>query len=176
MIVFDDALLPDSFADAVSRVYTRPYIRQDAKTPAALWSITIPLDRGVSKGCRFTDSRRDHRCCGVWRGSAASGWGDTGHARIRSTGPGKLLRSTPTSPSGVTRSPRPIQAGRSCLSRNAMPPPETMPQDGQLSSGPHSNTSWVNMIGVPAIVVPAGLYANGLPLRSGNRRPAVARW
>ncbi len=45
-----------------------------------------------------------------------------------------------------------------------MPPPdETMPQDGALSSGPHSNTSWVNMIGVPAIVVPAGAYASGLP-------------
>src|SRR5262245_7406129 len=27
-IVFDDALLPDSFADIVSRVHTRPYVRQ----------------------------------------------------------------------------------------------------------------------------------------------------
>jgi Asp-tRNA(Asn)/Glu-tRNA(Gln) amidotransferase A subunit family amidase len=45
-----------------------------------------------------------------------------------------------------------------------MPPPdETMPQDGGLSGGPHSNTSWVNMIGVPAVVVPAGFYASGLP-------------
>ena len=45
-----------------------------------------------------------------------------------------------------------------------MPPPdETMPQDGGLSSGPHSATSWVNMIGVPAVVVPAGFYASGLP-------------
>jgi amidase len=45
-----------------------------------------------------------------------------------------------------------------------MPPPdETMPQDGRVSEGPHSATSWVNMIGVPAVVVPAGLYANGLP-------------
>jgi Asp-tRNA(Asn)/Glu-tRNA(Gln) amidotransferase A subunit family amidase len=45
-----------------------------------------------------------------------------------------------------------------------MPPPdETMPQDGGLSGGPHSATSWVNMIGVPAVVVPAGFYANGLP-------------
>ncbi len=45
-----------------------------------------------------------------------------------------------------------------------MPPPdETMPQDGALSTGPHSATSWVNMIGVPAIVVPAGFYDNGLP-------------
>ena len=45
-----------------------------------------------------------------------------------------------------------------------MPPPdETMPQDGRVSEGPHSATSWVNMIGVPAVVVPAGFYANGLP-------------
>ncbi len=45
-----------------------------------------------------------------------------------------------------------------------MPPPdESMPQDGQLSGGPHSNTSWVNMIGVPAVVVPAGTYGSGLP-------------
>jgi Asp-tRNA(Asn)/Glu-tRNA(Gln) amidotransferase A subunit family amidase len=45
-----------------------------------------------------------------------------------------------------------------------MPPPdETMPQDGRLSEGPHSATSWVNLIGVPAVVVPAGFYASGLP-------------
>jgi Asp-tRNA(Asn)/Glu-tRNA(Gln) amidotransferase A subunit family amidase len=45
-----------------------------------------------------------------------------------------------------------------------MPPPdETMPQDGRLSSGPHSNTGWVNVIGVPAIVVPGGFYPSGLP-------------
>jgi amidase len=45
-----------------------------------------------------------------------------------------------------------------------MPPPdESMPQDGHLSDGPHSATSWVNMIGVPAVVVPAGFYASGLP-------------
>jgi Asp-tRNA(Asn)/Glu-tRNA(Gln) amidotransferase A subunit family amidase len=45
-----------------------------------------------------------------------------------------------------------------------MPPPdETMPQDGRVSEGPHSATSWVNMIGVPAVVVPAGFYESGLP-------------
>ena len=45
-----------------------------------------------------------------------------------------------------------------------MPPPdEAMPQNGQLSGGLHSNTGWVNSIGVPAIVVPAGYYADGLP-------------
>jgi Asp-tRNA(Asn)/Glu-tRNA(Gln) amidotransferase A subunit family amidase len=45
-----------------------------------------------------------------------------------------------------------------------MPPPdETMPQDGGLSGGPHSATSWINMLGAPAIVVPAGFYPSGLP-------------
>jgi len=43
------------------------------------------------------------------------------------------------------------------------PVDETMPQDGRISEGPHSATSWVNMIGVPAVVVPAGSYASGLP-------------
>jgi amidase len=45
-----------------------------------------------------------------------------------------------------------------------MPPvDETMPQDGKLSEGPHSDTSWVNMIGVPAVVVVGGFYPGGLP-------------
>ena len=43
------------------------------------------------------------------------------------------------------------------------PPDESMPQDGRVSEGPHSATSWVNMIGVPAVVVSAGYYDSGLP-------------
>jgi Asp-tRNA(Asn)/Glu-tRNA(Gln) amidotransferase A subunit family amidase len=45
-----------------------------------------------------------------------------------------------------------------------MPPPDdTMPQDGRLSGGPHSDTGWVNMLGVPAVVTVGGFYAGGLP-------------
>lgn len=45
-----------------------------------------------------------------------------------------------------------------------MPPvDETMPRDGRLSEGPHSATGWVNMLGVPAISIPAGFYYSGLP-------------
>jgi amidase len=46
-----------------------------------------------------------------------------------------------------------------------MPPNnETIPQpDGRPSSGPHSETAWVNKIGVPCVVVPGGFYPNGLP-------------
>jgi Asp-tRNA(Asn)/Glu-tRNA(Gln) amidotransferase A subunit family amidase len=34
---------------------------------------------------------------------------------------------------------------------------------GRRSPGPHSNTAWVNPIGVPAVSIPGGFYANGLP-------------
>lgn len=45
-----------------------------------------------------------------------------------------------------------------------MPPvDETMPQDNKVSQGPHSATGWVNMLGVPAVVVVGGFYAGGLP-------------
>ncbi len=45
-----------------------------------------------------------------------------------------------------------------------MPPvDETMPQDERVSEGPHSATSWVNMLGVPAVVVSGGFYDSGLP-------------
>ncbi len=43
------------------------------------------------------------------------------------------------------------------------PTDETMPQDGQISGGPHSDTDWVNMLGVPAISFPGGFYPDGLP-------------
>jgi amidase len=46
---------------------------------------------------------------------------------------------------------------------NMPPVDETMPQDGRLSSGPHSNTGWTNPIGVPAVSMPGGFYASGLP-------------
>jgi Asp-tRNA(Asn)/Glu-tRNA(Gln) amidotransferase A subunit family amidase len=46
-----------------------------------------------------------------------------------------------------------------------MPPPdETMPQNGEVSDGPHSDTGWNNMLGVPAVVVSGGFYPGGLPV------------
>lgn len=38
---------------------------------------------------------------------------------------------------------------------------ETLP--GASKRGPHSETAWVNRIGVPAVSVPGGFYADGLP-------------
>ncbi|HTD96957.1 MAG TPA: amidase, partial [Edaphobacter sp.] len=47
---------------------------------------------------------------------------------------------------------------------------ETAP--GASTAGPYSETGWVNRLGVPAIVVPGGFYADGLPFGleiSGSR-------
>jgi aspartyl-tRNA(Asn)/glutamyl-tRNA(Gln) amidotransferase subunit A len=38
---------------------------------------------------------------------------------------------------------------------------ETVP--GASKAGPYSETGWVNRIGVPAVSVPGGFYADGLP-------------
>ena len=38
---------------------------------------------------------------------------------------------------------------------------ETLP--GASKAGPYSETGWVNRLGVPAVSVPGGFYANGLP-------------
>jgi amidase len=38
---------------------------------------------------------------------------------------------------------------------------ETVP--GASTAGPYSETGWVNRLGVPAVSVPGGFYANGLP-------------
>jgi Asp-tRNA(Asn)/Glu-tRNA(Gln) amidotransferase A subunit family amidase len=46
-----------------------------------------------------------------------------------------------------------------------MPPNDEMIplQQGGRSEGPHSQTSWVNPLGVPAISIPGGFYSSGLP-------------
>jgi len=55
-----------------------------------------------------------------------------------------------------------------------MPPNDETPVPGQpRSEGPHSATGWVNNIGVPAIVLPGGFYANGLPF---GIEISAARW
>ena len=57
-----------------------------------------------------------------------------------------------------------------------MPPPdETMPQDGKLSGGPHSETGWVNKIGVPAVALQAAaLLPKRTAVWTGDQRASVA--
>ena len=164
-IVFDDALLPDSFADAISRVYTRPYVRQGTENflrhfgPAQFHSI-VEYERIFGSPLPA-----------VITGAAGTGVDQQLQDAVKQA----MVESDPLANANFF-GPRQqaLRVFNEVFDRfkldglvypaTQMPPPdETMPQDGQLSSGPHSNTSWVNMIGVPAIVVPAGFHANGLP-------------
>jgi amidase len=161
-VVFDDSILPDSFAETASRVCTLPYIRQGTETflatfgPIGYHSIEeYEKATGQTVPHPIIDSADDH----------------SGRAAIKQV----ILETDPQAEANLfgPRS-RTLAAYNEALDRyhldgfvypaTQMPPPdETMPQDGQISGGPHSDTSWVNMIGVPAVVVPGGFYPDGLP-------------
>jgi Asp-tRNA(Asn)/Glu-tRNA(Gln) amidotransferase A subunit family amidase len=163
-VVFDDSILPDSFAVTVARVGTVPYIREGTEkflaefgpaqyhSPAEyLKAVGSPLPATIIGGPDKSDSK--HR-------------------------PPPIQAVFETDPHAAANVLIPRQkaldAYNEVLDRlhldgfvypaTQMPPPdETMEQDGKISGGPHSATGWVNMIGVPAVVVPGGFYPDGLP-------------
>lgn len=164
-VIFDDSILPDSFADQASRVCTYPYVLEGTNNflahfgPADYHS-AAEYEKSVGK-----------RLPAVITGRAMV----EGLQQQEKVVAQRALESDPQAdPMYFGPRRRALAEYGEVFSRlhldglvypaTQMPPPdETMPQDGHLSSGPHSDTSWVNMIGVPAIVVPAGWYANGLP-------------
>lgn len=163
-VVFDDAILPVSFARTASRVATYAYMRDG--TDRFLAEFGPPQYHSAAEYLEF-----------VGRPLFTSSIGTEDHFR-RMGGVEIDQRLFATDPAAERDYHAPRRATLAAylepLDRLAldgyvypaiqMPPPdETMPQDGRLSAGPHSATSWVNMIGVPAVVVPAGFYASGLP-------------
>ena len=164
-VIFDDSILPDSFADLISGVYTRPYIRQGTDT--FLQRFGPAQYHSAAEYQRVVGSPLPS----VITGTAGAGVdGEQQAAAIQRT-----LESDPLAESNY-HAPRrkALDAYNEVFERlrldglvypaAQMPPPdETMPQGGRLSSGPHSDTGWVNMIGVPAVVVPGGFYNTGLP-------------
>jgi Asp-tRNA(Asn)/Glu-tRNA(Gln) amidotransferase A subunit family amidase len=166
-IVFSDGILPDSFAETASHICTLPYIKEGTETflasygPAQYHSseqyaaaVGSPLPRTILNGTNDV-SRKDR----------------TPIVPI-------TLETDPHAEATYFKPRREaLAAYEEALTRfhldgfvypaTQMPPPdETMPQKGEpgiISGGPHSDTSWVNMIGVPAIVLPGGFYPDGLP-------------
>jgi amidase len=167
-VVFDDSILPDSFAETISFVFTLPYIKEGTEKFLAAYGpaqyrsaeeyqkvIGSPLPATIIDGSADLDGAETRK----------------GRPRVQ-----QAIFETDPQAEARYRAPRrkALQAYNETLDRlhldgyvypaTQMPPPdETMPQDGKISGGPHSDTSWVNMIGVPAVVVPGGFYPDGLP-------------
>jgi aspartyl-tRNA(Asn)/glutamyl-tRNA(Gln) amidotransferase subunit A len=183
-VVIDDALLPDTFLLAEKKVDTGPYRRDGAmqwlaefgpaeyhtaeQYKAATGRSLPPVFTGVSGSL-------DDLVSAAATPPAASPAAPRGTGRWRNLPAQAVLKDDPNAQANYF-GPRDAMLAEytAALDRfhldgliypsAQMPPPdETMPQDGRVSGGPHSETGWVNKIGVPAITVPAGFYPNGMP-------------
>jgi amidase len=163
-VVFDDSILPDSFAVIVARVGTVPYIREGTEKFLAEYG-----------PAQYHSSAEYQKAVGSPLPATIIGVTDPTMQEGRRAVKQALIESDPQADANYfTPRKKALEAYTEALDRlhldglvypaAQMPPPdETMPQNGRLSEGPHSATGWVNMIGVPAVVVPGGFYPGGLP-------------
>jgi amidase len=163
-VVIDDSILPDSFAEAASRIGTLPYIKEGTENFLAHYG-----------PAQYHSAREYEQAVGSPLPATIIGGGKPDPQDPRDVVAQVNFENNPQADADV-RIPRKrvLDQYNETLDRMhldgyvypaiQMPPPdETMAQDGVLSTGPHSETGWVNMIGVPAVVVPAGFYSSGLP-------------
>ena len=163
-IVMDDTVLPDSFARVAIRVATYPYVREGTD----LFLRNFGPSQYHSAAAYEAVTGQPLGQCIIGTEPTNAQFGDTS----------VLQRTVETDPDAQANYFGPRQKlmdlyigtmERLHLDGYVYPaiqmPPvdETMPQNGQVSGGPHSDTSWVNMLGVPAVVVVGGTYRNGLP-------------
>ena len=163
-VVMDDSVLPESFARTAMRISTYAYVREGTDLflkdfgPAEYRS-SADYDRvmGASLGAPIIGTEPDQ-----------SQIGDvTLTQHLIETDPD--AQKSYWEPRRRTLAAYPETLDRLHLDGYVYPaiqtPPvdETMAQEGRVSEGPHSDTSWVNMIGVPAVVVVGGFYPSGLP-------------
>ncbi|HXR97618.1 MAG TPA: amidase [Terriglobales bacterium] len=165
-VVFDDSILGEQFAAAATRIGTLPYIREGTEKFLAMFG-----------PAQYHSAGEYARVVGSPLPATIIGGGKPGTLLVdpRPVVAQLAYENNPRANADVN-----LPRQRALAIYNAtldrlhldgyvypaiqMPPvDETMPQDGTISGGPHSDTSWVNMIGVPAVVVPAGFYGNGLP-------------
>ena len=163
-VVFDDAILPDSFAVTAARVATFPYAREGTEKFLAEYGPP-----------QYHSAEEYQKAIGSPLPAIIIGGADETTRKDRPPLTQAVIETDPQAEAnflGPRRSA--LAAYNDALDRfhldgfvypaTQMPPPdETMPQDGSISEGPHSDTGWVNMIGVPAVVVPGGFYPGGLP-------------
>jgi Asp-tRNA(Asn)/Glu-tRNA(Gln) amidotransferase A subunit family amidase len=163
-IVFDDSILPDEFAKTASRMGTLPYVREGTEI--------FLKEFGPAQ---YHSPEEYQRATGQSLPATITGASD-GHDRRKL--PAQRQAHIETDPAYAANVTKPREASLKLFNETLdrlhldgyvypatqMPPPdETMPQNGEISGGPHSETSWVNMLGVPAVVVVGGFYPGGLP-------------
>ena len=151
-VVIDDTLLPESFLTLVSAIKTRPYAREGTDSflrdfGPALYHSAADYEKAAGSPLpgMIIGNITTQRTLATDPDADANFWGPQRKALAE------------------------YEAAFDRFHLNAlvypsaqMPPnDETIP--GKPSSGPHSETGWVNPIGVPAVVVPGGFYENGLP-------------
>jgi Asp-tRNA(Asn)/Glu-tRNA(Gln) amidotransferase A subunit family amidase len=169
-IVIEDDILPDTFPKLINAVNTRPYRGEGADL--FLHDFGPAEYRSVAAYEKVIGSPIPASMSGVFPAGAATLSGPP----QRAPQPQRNLEGDPEAEANFFAPQRAaLDAYTGTLDKYhldgfvypaaQMPPnDETIPQpDGRPSSGPHSNTGWVNKIGVPAVVVPAGFYATGLP-------------
>ena len=163
-VVFDESILPDSFAQTVSRVGTLAYIREGTENFLRAYGPT-----------QYHSPDEYEKAVGSPLPATIIGGGKPDPNDTRPVVQQVHFENNPQADADVVEPRRRALAmydetldrlhldGYVYPAIQMPPPDETMPQNGVLSTGPHSDTSWVNMIGVPAVVVPAGFYSGGLP-------------
>ncbi len=162
-VLMEPDILPDSFVDAAAHICTLPYIREGTEKFLASFG---PAE--------YHSAAEYKKAVGHALSSVIIGGGETGMSGVPNVQQVNLESDPNAEATLLGPRRRVLQMYDEQLDRLhldgflypaiQMPPPdETMPQDGHLSDGPHSATAWVNMLGVPAISIPAGFYESGLP-------------
>lgn len=151
-VLIDPQVLPDSFAIAASHICTLPYIREGTEKFLAGFG-----------PAQYHSATEYEYAVGKPLPSVIIGGEKTGP--FEATGIRQVTLETDPQADANLLGPRhsvlalyEAELDRLHLDGFVYPaiqmPPvdETMPQDGRLSEGPHSDTDWVNMMGVPAII------------------------
>jgi amidase len=162
-VLIESDILPDSFADAAAHICTLPYIREGTEKFLANFG---PAE--------YHSPAEYEKVVGHPLPAVIIGGNETGMSSLPNIQQANL-ETDPNAEATLLGPRRKVQQmyddqldvlhldGFLYPAIQMPPPDETMPQDGHVSDGPHSATAWVNMLGVPAISIPAGFYDSGLP-------------
>ena len=164
-VIFDDSILPDSFAVTVARVATSPYVREG--TEKFLAGYGPP---------QYHSADEYQRVVGSPLPATIIGGKDEASRKDREPVAQAVFETDPQAEANVLAPRRrALDAYNEVLDRlhldgfvypaTQMPPPDKRPcrRTGGLVNAARSDTGWVNMIGVPAVVVPGGFYPDGPP-------------